>query len=472
MSFLGWMALAGGLLLFMALSSAWIRNLPISTSAIYLALGLAIGPLGLDWLRIDLREEVRWFERLTEVAVIVALFVGGLKLRLPLRDPAWVAARRLGGPIMLVSIAGVAVSAMLLLGLSPATALLIGAVLAPTDPVLAGMVKVSSAGDHDRMRYGLSGEAGLNDGAAFPFVILGLLWAEHGGAGDWITQWALHRLLWAIPAGLLLGFLLGRGVGRLAIRLRSHQQDTGAPSDFLALALIALSYAGAESVGALGFLATFAAGVGLRHAELHVSRESPPPDELKDSVRKGKGSAATEMSVPTPPAEDLVAASVEAEELKEPTVAAGVLVAETISFGDTAERLLEVLLVVLVGVLLSSHWDPRAIPLALLLFLVIRPLATLALLAGTPTTTAQRWLMGWFGIRGIGSLYYLSYALTHGFTGAEAGDLAGLTISVVALSILVHGTSARPLLARYERTLGSGDAGIPGRMSGERSVGR
>ena len=103
-----------------------------------------------------------------------------------------------------------------------------------------------------------------------------------------------------------------------------------------------------------------------------MSRESPPPDELKDSVRKGKGSAATEMSVPTPPAEDLVGASVEAEELKEPTVAAGVLVAETISFGDTAERLLEVLLVVLVGVLLSSHWDPRAIPLALLLFLVIR----------------------------------------------------------------------------------------------------
>ena len=184
MNFLGWMALAGGLLLFMALSSAWIRNLPISTSAIYLALGLAIGPLGLDWLRIDLREEVGWLERLTEVAVIVALFVGGLKLRLPLRDPAWVAARRLGGPIMLVSIAGVAVSAMLLLGLNPATAFLIGAVLAPTDPVLAGTVKVSSAGDHDRMRYGLSGEAGLNDGAAFPFVIFGLLWAQHGGAGE------------------------------------------------------------------------------------------------------------------------------------------------------------------------------------------------------------------------------------------------------------------------------------------------
>src|SRR5918997_4670462 len=281
MDFLGWMALAGGLLLFMALSSAWLRNLPITTSAIYLALGVAIGPLGLGWLHIELGQDVRWFERLTEVAVIVALFVGGLRLRLPLKDPAWVAALRLGGPIMLASIAGVALCSMLLLGLDLPTALLLGALLAPTDPVLAGTVRVSSAGDHDRMRYGLSGEAGLNDGAAFPFVIFGLLWAQHGGAGEWITGWALHRLLWAVPAGLLLGFILGRSVGRLAIWLRSRQQDTGAPSDFLALALIALSYVAAEAVGAWGFLATFAAGVGLRHAELHISRESPHPEQAE-----------------------------------------------------------------------------------------------------------------------------------------------------------------------------------------------
>src|SRR5918992_524129 len=192
MTFLGWMALAGGLLLLMALSSAWLRNLPISTSAIYLALGLAIGPLGFDWLRIDLREEVRWFERLTEVAVIVALFVGGLKLRLPLKDPAWTAAWRMGGPTMLVTIIGGAPSGVLLLDLPLATALILGAVLAPTDPVLAGTVKVSSAADHDRMRYALSGEAGLNDGMAFPFVFLALLWLEHNGPGDWISNWALH----------------------------------------------------------------------------------------------------------------------------------------------------------------------------------------------------------------------------------------------------------------------------------------
>jgi NhaP-type Na+/H+ or K+/H+ antiporter len=449
------MALAGALLLLMALSSAYLRNLPISTSAIYLALGLAIGPLGFDWLRIDLRNEVRWFERLTEVAVIVALFVGGLKLRLPLRDPAWIAARRLGGPIMLASIVGVAFCAMLLFDLEPGTALLLGAVLAPTDPVLAGTVKVSSAADHDRMRYGLSGEAGLNDGMAFPFVVFALLWVEHGGAGGWITGWALHRLLWAVPAGLLLGFLLGRGVGRLAIWLRSRQQDTGAPSDFLALALIALSYVGAEVIGAWGFLATFAAGVGLRHAELHVSREAPYRDQAR-TIRQRNESPAPDSR---PPAEELVGASVGAEALKEPTVAAGVLVAETISFGDTAERLLEIMLVVLVGVLLASHWDPRAVPLALVLFFLIRPLATRVMLAGTPTTNAQRWLMGWFGIRGIGSLYYLSYALTHGLTGGAAADVVGLTISVVALSILVHGMSARPLLARFEKGLSRASGG-------------
>jgi sodium/hydrogen antiporter len=338
---------------------------------------------------------------------------------------------------------------MLMLRLDLPTALLLGALLAPTDPVLAGTVKVSSAGDHDRMRYGLSGEAGLNDGAAFPFVIFGLMWAEHGGAGEWITGWALHRLLWAVPAGLLLGFLLGRGLGRLAIWLRTHQQDTGAPSDFLALALIALSYVGAESIGAWGFLATFAAGVGLRHAELHVSRKTPHPELAKNLERN----ESPDSPVTHPPAEELVGASVAAEELKEPVVAAGVLVAETITFGDTAERLLEVMLVVLVGALLSSHWDPRAVPLALALFVVIRPAATWLMLTGTPTTNAQRWLMGWFGIRGIGSLYYLSYVLTHGLSGAGAADLAGLAISVVALSILVHGMSARPMLARYERTL-------------------
>jgi sodium/hydrogen antiporter len=449
MGFLGWMALTGAVLLLMALSSAYIRNLPISTSAIYLAIGVAVGPIGAGWLAIDLRQEVPWFERLTEIAVIMALFVGGLRLRLPFRDPAWVAAVRLAGPVMLVTILGVALCAHVLLGFEPGAAILLGAVLAPTDPVLANTVSVNSAADHDRMRYGLSGEAGLNDGAAFPFVVFGLLWAEHGGAGGWIGGWALHRLLWAVPAGLVLGYVLGRAVGRLAITLRSRQKDTDAPSDFLALALIALSYVAAETIGAWGFLAAFAAGVGLRHAEVQVTRESPHPDHPEPAASGG-----APADGPThPPPEDLVRVKVEEDELREPAVAAGVIVAETLSFGDTAERMTEVFLVVVVGICLSSHWTPSAIPLALLLMFVVRPLATSVLLAGSPTTRAQRRLMAWFGIRGIGSLYYLSYALNHGITGATAEGLANVTVSTIALSILFHGASARPILARYERTL-------------------
>jgi NhaP-type Na+/H+ or K+/H+ antiporter len=451
MGFLGWMCLGGGLLLLMALSSASLRRLPVSTSAIYLGVGLAIGPLGFGWLRIDLRDATPWVERLTEVAVIVSLFVGGLKLRLPVWDPAWVAAFRLAGPVMLATILGVALVARVGLGLDMTVALLLGAVLAPTDPVLASAVSVNNAADHDRLRYGLSGEAGLNDGLAFPFVIFALLWGTYGGAGGWIGAWAGHRLVWAVPAALLLGYALGTGVGRLAVWLRSRHRDPEAPNDFLALALIALAYVGAEAVAAWGFLAVFAAGVGLRRAETAVVGRTPHP-EVSGGAR-GTPETSTDAPAPHPPAEDLVAAQVDADALREPAVAAGVLVVETLSFGDTLERLLEVLLVVLVGVCLARHWDLRAVPLALALFVVIRPVSTVLLLAHTPTTPIQRRLMGWLGIRGIGSLYYLGYALSHGVSGHAAADASSLTVSVVALSVLLHGATAQPLLSRYERAL-------------------
>lgn len=455
------MTFGGGLLLVLALSSAYLRRLPVSTALIYLGVGAAIGPIGLGWVAIDLRQSASWMEHLTEVAVILSLFVGGLRLRLPLRHPAWRAPLRLAGPVMLASIAGVALLAHYAIGLEPAMALLLGAVLAPTDPVLASAVAVNRAADHDRMRYGLSGEAGLNDGAAFPFVIFALLWAENGEIGSWVGAWALQRLVWAVPAGLVLGYVLARGVGRLAIWLRSRHQDTAAPSDFLALALVALSYTGAESIGAWGFLAVFAAGVGLRRAEVRVVHENPHPaadvDEDEADGVDGGSKDAREAVVAHPPAEDLVAAQVSAEELSEPAVAAGTMVSEVLSFGDTVERLLEVLLVVLVGVALGVHWNWAAVPLAVALFVAIRPLSAMLLLAGTPTTQAQRRLMGWFGIRGIGSLYYVSYALNHGVGSEMADEMVGLTVSVIALSVVVHGITARPILAWYERALERGD---------------
>jgi NhaP-type Na+/H+ or K+/H+ antiporter len=443
MTFLGWLALAGALLLVMALAATLVRRLPVSASLIYLACGIAVGPAWLGWLRIDLVAGSQWFERLTEVAVIVSLFMGGLKLRLPVRDPAWRAAFALAGPVMLACIAAVAVVGHFAFALPWPLAVLLGAVLAPTDPVLASSLTVSSAADRDRLRYGLSGEAGLNDGAAFPFVVFALAWAAQGTTDGWLGAWALERLLWAVPAGLVTGYLLGQLGGRVAIALRRRQRDVESPNDFLALALIALSYAAAEAVHGWGFLAAFAAGVGMRHVEVAVVQRTPHPDHAENGGDP----------LAHPPAEDLVGGPVEGREMGREDVAAGVVLHDVITFGDTAERLLEVTLVVLVGVALGTHWSPAGALLGLVLFVAIRPPAAVALLLGTPTSLRQRALMGWLGIRGIGSLYYLSYAFNHGLSGPPAGVFAALVISVVALSICVHGASAQPLLARYEATL-------------------
>jgi NhaP-type Na+/H+ or K+/H+ antiporter len=446
MSFLGWTALAGGLLLLMALSSAYLRRLPVTVSCIYLALGWAISPAWLGLVHISFVDESVFFEHLTEVAVIISLFIGGLKLRLPLRNESWSAAFRLAGPVMLLSIAGVAVVTHFLLGIGWGASCLLGAILAPTDPVLASMVAVNHSSDHDRMRYGLSGEAGLNDGAAFPFVLFALMWMENEGVGDWVGGWALHRVVWAVPLGLLTGYLLGKGGGRLAIGLRIRHQDTNAPNDFLALALIALSYVAAEAIGAWGFLAAFAAGIGFRRAEVSVVKSDPAPEHVNtDEPLAGELTS-------HPPAELLVGKQTNEEELKQPSKAAGMVMAEIISFGGTAERLLEMMMVVLVGVCLPAYWDWRAVPLSLALFFLIRPLATMLSLVKTPTSYMQRIVMGWFGIRGIGSLYYLSYALNHGLN-RNFDDMVGLTLSVVALSVGIHGTTSQPLLDFYARVV-------------------
>ena len=448
MEYLGWMALVSAVLLTIALTSAYIRHMPITTAALYLILGVAIGPVGFGLVSVDFVGGSVFFEHLTELAVIVSLFVGGLKLRLPFKHAAWRAAFRLAGPVMVLTICSIAAFSHFIFELSWAASFLLGAVLAPTDPVLASTVAVEGATDQDRMRYGLSGEAGFNDGAAFPFVVFALLWMQMGPPGEWTAGWALRYIIWAVPAGLAIGFILGRGLGRVSIWLRSKHAETQAPNDFLALALIGLAYVGAETVGAWGFLAAFAAGLGFRKAEIDVIIQNPHPE----ATREGEAVADADDGIAHPPAEEIITAKVDEVDMRHPATASGVVISEIISFGHTAERLLEVMMVVLVGVSVGIYWDWRAIPLALALFFVLRPLSVFLCLLGTPTGRYQRSMMAWFGIRGIGSLYYLAYSLSHGLNN-NAADILGLTFSVVALSIVVHGTSSQPLLNIYERRL-------------------
>ncbi|VVN66293.1 hypothetical protein PS712_00118 [Pseudomonas fluorescens] len=443
MSFIAWVAVLGAVLLTLAMTSSYLRWMPVTTSAVCLALGVAIGPAGLGWLRLDIKDAAQWMEHLTEVAVLFSLFVCGLKLRLPLKDRRWRIAFGLAGPVMLLSIVGVSLLLHFGFELSWGLSLLIGAILAPTDPVLASLVQVNDAQDEDPVRFGLSGEAGLNDGIAFPFVILGLLFLQQGGGSStaWLDDWALKRLLWAVPAGLLIGYCMGRGIGRLTLSMRIRNADsTLSPNDYLTFALIALAYVAAEWVHGYGFLSVFAAGLGLRRAEVTSAQDSQTPAEHLVQPVVGHQNVEPDAAVHG-----------DVEHLEDSQVAAGIMIGDMLSFGSLVERAMEVFLVTLLGVVLVGHWDWRALVIALVLFCVIRPLIVGFAPWGSLLDRRQRLLIGWFGIRGIGSFYYLFYALNHDLAPSMATLCTDLTLSVVALSILLHGISTQPILAHYER---------------------
>ena len=446
MTFILWMAVLGAVLLTLALTSSYLRWMPVTTSAVCLLLGIAIGPLGADLLYLDIKDSARWMEHLTEVAVLFSLFVSGLKLRLPLRHRTWRIAFGMAGPVMLLTILGTCLVLHYLLQLSWGVSLLVGAMLAPTDPVLAGLVQVNNAQDYDPLRFGLSGEAGLNDGTAFPFVIFGLLFMQHGGFdGDWLGGWVLKNLLWAVPAGLLIGYGMGRGIGRVTLRMRITNADsTLSPNDYLTLALIALAYVTAEAVGGYGFLAVFAAGLGLRKAEVKSTGNSDTPAEHLAQPVVGHLEVEPERALHG-----------DVSQLQDTQIAAGVMMNDMLSFGSLVERSMEVFLVTLLGIVLVSHWDWRALAVAALLFGVIRPVSVFAMPWGSLLDRRQRGLMSWFGIRGIGSIYYLFYALNHGLIGTSSAVAVNLTLSVIALSIIVHGLSTQPMLGWYERRAGA-----------------
>ncbi|QAX85141.1 sodium:proton antiporter [Pseudomonas sp. DTU12.3] len=441
MSFIVWVAVLGAVLLTLALTSSYLRWMPVTTSAVCLLLGIGIGPSGLDLLELPLQDASLWMEHLTEVAVLFSLFVCGLKLRLPLRDKRWRIAFGLAGPVMVLTIAGVCLLLHWALQLPWGPSLLIGAMLAPTDPVLAALVQVNDARDVDSVRFGLSGEAGLNDGIAFPFVILGLLLIHgEGSAAEW-QGWVLRSLFWAVPAGLLTGYWMGRGIGRVTLSLRILNDDsTLSPNDYLALSLIALAYVVADAIGGYGFLSVFAAGLGLRQVEVKSTGASQPPAEHLVQPVVGHQNVEPQHAVHG-----------NTEQMESGQVAAGIMMGDMLSFGGLVERAMEVFLVTLLGVVLIEHWDWRALLVGGVLFCLIRPACIALMPWGTLLDRRQRGLIGWFGIRGIGSLFYLFYALNHGLSDTLATVCTDLTLSVVALSILLHGISTQPILARYEQ---------------------
>lgn len=430
MSTTAWFILIGCLMLARGLAADSIARLPMTSAMAYLGVGLLLGPMFLGLFAFDLVEQAPLLETLTEIAVLISLFSAGVKMPVPFSLARWLPSLRLAWLSMAISVALVAAFAHWVLGLPLGAGVLLGAILAPTDPVLATDVQLRHAGDSDQLRFMLTSEAGMNDGSGFPFVMLGLGLLGLHELGPHAGTWLWRDLLWASVAAIVLGAAGGALLAWLGWQVRGKEPKHAVLDDLAGLGLIALVYGVATWLHAWGFLAVFFAGVALRQTELVLA--GAPTD------RQGLLQAEEAHAV----------SATQAHDSEAPLTVSG----EALVFKEHLERLSELTLVLLLGgAVTAAAWSWQAWSVALFLLLVARPASVMLGLLASGTSVRLRGLAAWFGVRGIGSLYYLSYAIAHGLPHGLARELADITIVVVMLSIIAHGLTVTPLLRRYWR---------------------
>lgn len=423
MTSVSWFLAAGLVLLFMAIVAGALKRLSLSTSIVYLGVGIVLGPTVLGEFHFNPLDHSAGFELVTEIAVLISVFAAGLKLSAPVGHRVWFAPFRLATISMALTVGLVALASVVLLDLPIGAGVLLGAILAPTDPVLAHDVQVTGPGDRDQLRFALTAEAGLNDGAAFPMVMLGLGLLGLHDVGENFRHWLTIDLAWACVSGLAVGAVLGASTAWLVHRLAGYRIQSEFTEDFLGLGLIALSNAAALLVAGYGFLAVFAAGYMLRRVELRLGPLIEPPSSPHSNIQaRSVQHADTYMSQ------------------------------VSLMFVEQLGRLAEVALLVLVGgMLFASSWQWDYVLMALVIFFVIRPLSVLVGLAGSRFGSLPTAATAWFGVRGIGTLYYLMYSVEHGLEESTAAALLSASLVVITLSVALHGVSVAPLMQLYNR---------------------
>lgn len=393
---LGFCALA------MAWLPSWLEDVPFSYAMLFVAAGVILYLLPFDLPSPDPIEKQEVALRLAELGVIITLMGTGIKINRSFSWKNWKIPFLLVLVTMLICIASLAFLGWWALGLAPASAMLLGAVLAPTDPVLASDVQVGppSAEKEDHVRFSLTAEAGLNDGMAFPFTWLAIAMAMVPAAqeGSWFWDWVWYDLLYKIAAGIGVGFLAGRGLGYLVFRLPQQVSFPKTRDGFVAIAATLLVYGLTETIHGYGFIAVFVAGLTLSSQEKNHRYHR----ELHD-------------------------------------------------FTDQIERLILVVLLLLFGGSLSEgllqSLTLRGILVGSAFVLIIRPLAAYLTLWSQDITTREKMAISFFGIRGIGSFFYLSFALSQ-TAFPQSRELWAITGFVVLLSVVIHGMLASPVM-RY-----------------------
>lgn len=391
----------GLLLLVITLGSGWIKHLPFSYALIYLLIGIFLGEYGVGLIK--LRPDAEFLQRLTEFVVIVSVYSCGLRMNRPLTLKAWRSPVRLLGLLMPISILIVALVAHWSLGMSWDGAIILGAILAPTDPVLASEVQLAHINDREELRFALTSEGGLNDALAFPFVYFGIHALKDNNWQNWFKDWLLIDVVWAIAAGIVVGALVAKSIVLIEQHLQSRRQTEEVFKDFVAFSTILLAYSLTELINGYGFVAVFVAGYVVqstykRNQEKHLSQ---------------------------------------------------------LEFIEQIEKLLEIGTILVLGSLLLFEpmvkYGGQALLIAGLLFFVIRPIGVWVSMLGSRVPSSTVWLMGWFGIRGVGSLYYLAYAMGKGLKGETSEQIAWITLTTVVFSIIVYGISATPLMKWYKQ---------------------
>lgn len=369
-----------------------------SASLIYLGLGVlgaaGLAVTGANWL--DPVADAHVLERITELAIVVALFSAGLKVERALAWREWGSVARLLALAMPLTIGLVALFGGLVMGLSVGAALVLGAVLSPTDPVLAGDIGIGPPGEEDEHEphFAITAEAGFNDGLAFPFVLLGLAVAERGSA----VHWALADVLYPIGIGIPVGAGLGWAMAWSVVRLRDRELLTPSLDGWVAVAATLTLFGAAETVGANGFIAVFAGALAFRRYERD--------HEVNHRVHLG---------------------------------------------AEVVEKFGELAVVILLGSMLTL--DGLGAPglagwgLAVLLAVLLRPLAVNVAMAGSRLVRpGERAFVAWFGVRGVGTLYYAAaVAAGGGLAAGESRTVVWTAIACVVVSIAVHGVTAGPL---------------------------
>jgi NhaP-type Na+/H+ or K+/H+ antiporter len=391
-----------------ALGMAWMPEFTkatrISYSLLYVALGAAVYLTVGGFLPLpDPISKNKITLRLTEIVVIVSLMGSGLKIDRPFSLRKWRVPLRLVSITMLVSIAAVAFVGHYWLGFGLAASALLGAVLAPTDPVLASDVQVGAPGegDHSHSKMALTAEAGMNDGTAFPFTWLAVLLAtgelSQKGWGGWVQ----YELLYKLAAGIVCGYLMGKALGWIFFKLPEVVDGAKVRDGFVALCSTLVVYGFTEAVHGYGFIAVFVAAITMRSSERH--------HKMHKTLHE---------------------------------------------FTDQMERLLlSIVLLLFGGSLVSGLLDDLSWAMAGAAFFfvfVLRPAIGVVSLYGTGLHWKEKLAIGFFGIKGIGSFYYLAFAFTQ-TSLAERESLWSLTGFTVLLSIITHGLTATSVMKRLEQ---------------------